>query len=118
MDMKDDSLLLTVVAGAKYCYLRAILHNWDDSKAVQILANIVPAMSADSLVAIDEVVVPDENAHVWPAGLDLQMYTLFGTMERTASQWDAILDKAGLRAVEVKVYSPVMRNSVIFAAAK
>lgn len=75
-------------------------------------------MSADSLVTIDEVVMPDENAHFWPAGLDLQMYTLFRTMERTASQWDAILDKAELRAVEVKRYAPVMRTSVIYAARK
>jgi hypothetical protein len=85
---------------------------------VQILANIVPAMSADSLVAIDEVVVPDRDAHLWPAGLDLQMYTIFGTRERTAAQWDAILDRAGLRAVAVKRYAPVMQSSVIFAAAK
>ena len=75
-------------------------------------------MSADSLVAIDEVVMPDENPHFWPAGLDLQMYSLFGTMERTASQWDAILDKAGLRAVDTKRYAPVMRNTVIYAARK
>ena len=75
-------------------------------------------MSADSLVAIDEVVMPDENTHLWPASLDLQMYTLFGTMERTAMQWDAILDKAGLHAVEVKRYAPVMRSSVIYAARK
>lgn len=85
---------------------------------MRILANIVPSMSADSLVAIDEVVVPDENAHVWPTGLDLQMFTLFSTTERTASQWDAILDKAGLRPVAVKKYAPVMGTSVIFAAAK
>ena len=98
--------------------MRAILHKWTDDEAVQILANIVPAMSADSLVAIDEVVMPDEKAHLWPAGFDIQMYTLFGTMERTASQWDAILHKAGLRAVEVKRYSPVMRSSIIYAARK
>lgn len=73
-------------------------------------------MSADSVVAIDEVVQPDENAHLWHAGFDIQMYTLFGTMERTASQWDAVLHKAGLRAVEVKRYSSVMRSSIIFAA--
>ncbi|RDW58540.1 uncharacterized protein DSM5745_11231 [Aspergillus mulundensis] len=106
------------VKGAKYYYLRAILHNWDDDHAVQILANIVPAMSAESLVAIDEVVVPDKDAHCWPAGLDLQMYTIFGTMERTALQWDSILDRAGLRVVAVKRYAPVMQSSVIFAAAK
>ncbi|KAI0842124.1 hypothetical protein F5Y06DRAFT_306973 [Hypoxylon sp. FL0890] len=104
------------ISGAKYYYLRAILHNWDDDKAVQILANIVPAMSADSLVLIDEVVIPDVGAHVWPAGLDLQMYTLFGGAERTASQWDGILQRAGLQPVAVKTYAPVMGSSVIFAS--
>ena len=116
--MEHDFFKIQPVKGAKYYYLRAVLHNWDDASTVQILANIVPAMSADSLVAIDEVVVPDENAHVWPAGLDLQMYSLFSTTERTAAHWDAILDKAGLRAVAVKKYAPVMQSSVIFAAAK
>lgn len=84
----------------------------DRPQAVQILANIVPAMSADSLVAIDEVVMPDEDAHLWPAGFDIQMYTLFGTMERTASQWDTILHKAGLRAVEDKRYSSLLRLQI------
>ncbi|KAI4196705.1 MAG: hypothetical protein LQ350_006396 [Teloschistes chrysophthalmus] len=106
------------IKGAKYYYLRHILHNWTDNEAVQILANIVPAMSADSLVAIDEVVMPEMNAHSWPAGLDIQMYAMFRTMERTALQWDAILDKAGLRAVKVKRISPVMCTAVIYAARK
>jgi hypothetical protein len=102
--------------GAKYYYLRAVLHNWDDDKAAQILANIVPAMSAGSRVLIDEVIIPDMGAHIWPAGLDLQMFTLFGSFERTASQWDALLQRAGLRPVAVEKYAPVMGGSVIFAA--
>lgn len=93
-----------------------MLHNWDDDKASQILANIVSAMSPDSRLLIDEVVIPDKGAHIWPAGLDLQMYTLFGSSERTASQWDALLQQAGLRPVAVKKYAPVMGSSVIFAA--
>ncbi|KAH6653364.1 O-methyltransferase-domain-containing protein, partial [Truncatella angustata] len=104
------------VKGAKYYYLRAILHNWDDEKAVQILSNIVPAMSADSRVLIDEIVLADQGPHVWPAGLDLQMYTLFGAAERTATRWDSILERTGLRPVAVKNYAPVMGSSVIFAA--
>ncbi|KAL6883100.1 hypothetical protein HDV57DRAFT_495414 [Trichoderma longibrachiatum] len=116
--MAHDFFTPQPVKGAKYYYLRAILHNWDDDKAAQILANIVPSMSADSLVLIDEVVIADQGAHVWPAGLDLQMYTLFGASERTAAQWDAILQKAGLRPVAVKKYAPVMGSSVIFAAPK
>ncbi|KAK1244392.1 hypothetical protein MKX07_003191 [Trichoderma sp. CBMAI-0711] len=116
--MAHDFFTPQPVKGAKYYYLRAILHNWDDDKAAQILANIVPAMSAGSMVLIDEVVIADQGAHVWPAGLDLQMYTLFGASERTAAQWDAILQKAGLRPVAVKKYAPVMGSSVIFAAPK
>ncbi|KAI1779470.1 hypothetical protein F4818DRAFT_141579 [Hypoxylon cercidicola] len=116
--MAHDFFSPQPVKGAKYYYLRAILHNWDDDKAAQILANIVPAMSANSQVLIDEVVIPDQGAHVWPAGLDLQMYTLFGTSERTASQWDALLQRAGLRPVAVKKYAPVMGSCVIFAAPK
>jgi hypothetical protein len=114
--MAHDFLSPQPVKGAKYYYLRAILHNWDDDKAVKILANIVPAMSADSLVLIDEVVVPDMGAHVWPAGLDLQMFALFGAFERTTSQWDSLLKRAGLRPVAVKKYAPVMGTSIIFAA--
>jgi hypothetical protein len=73
-------------------------------------------MSADSRVLIDEVVIPDQGAHVWPAGLDLQMYTLFGASERTASQWDVLLQRAGLHPVAVEKYAPVMGSSIIFAA--
>ncbi|KAL8984872.1 MAG: hypothetical protein Q9205_001285 [Flavoplaca limonia] len=116
--LEHDFFKTQPVKGAKYYYLRAVLHNWPDKEAVEILANIVPAMSPDSLVAIDEVIMPDEKAHVWPAGLDLQMFTLFSTPERTAVQWDTVLDKAGLRAVEVKRYAPVMRTSIIYAARK
>jgi hypothetical protein len=85
---------------------------------VQILSSIVPALSAGSQVLIDEVVLPETGAHVWPAGLDLQMLTLFGASERTAPQWDALLDRAGLRAVRVEKYGPVYAGCVIFAERK
>ncbi|KAM7194538.1 hypothetical protein V8F20_007894 [Naviculisporaceae sp. PSN 640] len=106
------------VKGAKYYYLRAILHNWSDDNAVKILSAITPALSAGSQVLIDEVVLPDAGAHVWPAGLDLQMLALFGTGERTAKQWDSLLDRAGLRAVKVEKYTPVYGGCVIFAERK
>lgn len=113
-----DILLLTKTTGAKYYYLRAILHNWSDDEAVRILSSITLALSAGSQVLIDEVVLPEKGAHVWPAGLDLQMLTLFGTGERTAPQWDALLDRAGLRAVKVEKYAPVYEGCVIFAERK
>ncbi|KAK2024887.1 flavin-dependent halogenase O-methyltransferase bifunctional protein [Colletotrichum zoysiae] len=116
--MAHDFFKPQPVKGAKYYYLRAILHNWDEDQAVRILANIVPAMSDDSLVLIDEVVISEKGAHVWPAGLDLQMLTLFGAGERTGPQWDSLLDRAGLKPVSVRKYAPVMDCCVIFASRK
>ncbi|KAJ5933890.1 hypothetical protein N7454_006219 [Penicillium verhagenii] len=49
--------------GAKYYYLRMIIHDWEDDKAVQILKNIVPAMAEDSQILIDDVVLPNTGAH-------------------------------------------------------
>ncbi|KAL8336460.1 hypothetical protein RB601_000326 [Gaeumannomyces tritici] len=118
--MAHDFFQPQPVKGAKYYYLRAILHNWGDDEAVRILSSIVPALTAGggSQVLIDEVVLPEEKSHVWPAGLDLQMLALFGAGERTAPQWDALLDRAGLRAVRVQTYAPVYRGCVIFAERK
>jgi hypothetical protein len=75
-------------------------------------------MPADSRILIDEVVMPNAGAHVWPAGLDLQLYIMHGAMERNVDQWHALLDQAGLKAVEIKTYAPVMRSSIIYALPK
>jgi hypothetical protein len=62
------------------------------------------------------VVLPDTGANLYPIGLDLQMLAMFGAKVRTLDQWLALLDRAGLKAVDVKTYTPVMRFSIIYAA--
>nr|ACM42411.1 putative flavin-dependent halogenase/O-methyltransferase bifunctional protein [Floropilus chiversii] len=106
------------VAGARYYYLRSILHNWADEQAVEILRNLVPALAADSQVLIDEIVVPDTGADAWVAGQDINMMLLFGGRERMADEWAALLDRAGLKIVDIKTYVPVRRSSIIFAMLK
>ncbi|KAJ5921366.1 hypothetical protein N7466_009692 [Penicillium verhagenii] len=106
------------VKGAKYYYLRMIIHDWEDDKAVQILKNIVPAMAEDSQILIDDIVLPNTGAHWWSTCMDMQMYIMHGAMERTVDQWHALLDRAGLKVVDIKTYGAVMRNSVIVAVPK
>ena len=109
---------MNYATGSRYYYLRSILHNWDDDKAVEILKNIIPAMSPDSYILIDEIVLPNTGAHAWPAGQDLQMMVLLGSMERNVDQWEDILDRAGLKVVKTTMYAPVMHTSIIFAQPK
>jgi len=74
-------------------------------------------MFSDSQILI-EVAMPNTGAHVWPAGLGLQMYIMHGAMERNINQWHTLLDRAGLKAVEIKTYAPAMRSSIIYAVPK
>lgn len=50
------------IKGAKFYYLRHILHDWTDEDCIKILKNLVPALGPESYVVIDEVVFPDTGA--------------------------------------------------------
>lgn len=113
-----QGISLTVLSpglGARYYYLRTILHNWDDDRSVEILRSLVPALGPDSQILIDEMVVPNTKAHIWPSVQDLLMMMTFGARERTLDDWAGLLGRAGLEIVDIKPYAPVMRTSVIFA---
>ncbi|KAB5566225.1 O-methyltransferase [Coniochaeta sp. 2T2.1] len=101
--------------GSQFYYLRTVLHDWNDEDAEKILRNLIPAMTPGSKILIDEMVLPNKGVHWWSASLDLHMYIMLGSMERNESQWHALLEKSGLRLVEIRTYSPVMRHSIIVA---
>ena len=48
--------------GARAYYMRNIFHNWPDEKRKLILAKIKPAMTAESVIIIDEMMIPTRNA--------------------------------------------------------
>jgi hypothetical protein len=92
-----------------------VLHDWDDEKSLEILKNLVPAMGPDSLILIDEMVLPNTGVHWWSAWMDLHM---LGAWERNVDQWHSLLDRAGLRVVDIQKYMPTMRHSLITVALK
>ena len=75
-------------------------------------------MSPDSQILIDDMALPDNGTHWWSASLDMHMYTMLGALERTVEQWRTLLDRSGLKLVEIRTYQPVMRHSIIIAEPK
>ena len=75
-------------------------------------------MGPDSRILIDDMVLPDTGTHWWSACLDLHMFTMLGALERNVDQWHTLLERAGLRVLDIKTYQPMMRHSVIMAALK
>lgn len=106
---------LKIVPGARYYYLRTVLHDWDEENSIRILKNTAAAMTDDSELLIDEMALPNDHVHWWSACLDLHMYTMLNALERTVDQWHDLLGKAGLELVEIRTYASVMKNSIIVA---
>lgn len=106
------------VRGAKFYYLRHILHDWTDEDSVRILQNIIPALTSESRIVIDEVVMPDTKVPWQCAFMDLTMSSSLGGRERSRDEWDILLSSAGLQIEEVHTYDNVVKHSVIIAVPK
>ncbi|KEF63069.1 uncharacterized protein A1O9_01045 [Exophiala aquamarina CBS 119918] len=103
----------TVAHSAQFYYLRHVLHDWPDAECVKILQNLASALRSDSHILIDEIVLPDVNAH-WQATMrDVTMNLMFGGKERTRSQWTSLAEQAGLRVLQFHNYSISQAESVV-----
>jgi len=89
------------VKGARAYYLRTVLHDWPDKQVLQILARVREAMTSDSLLLINEMILPESNVALSSATADLMMMVSFASLERTQQQFETLLDKAGLQLVKV-----------------
>ena len=79
-----------------------ILHDWPDDHCVKILQNTASAMKPGySKILISDVVLPDKGATAWPTESDFAMMSLLAAMERSASQWTNLLERAGLKVVKI-----------------
>ncbi|KAF2756049.1 S-adenosyl-L-methionine-dependent methyltransferase [Pseudovirgaria hyperparasitica] len=102
--MEHDFFTPQPITGARVYYLRRVLHNWPRAKCVEILTHCVAAMAADSLLMIDEIVLPERGAHWHLAYADFTMMALFGGGCRSRAEFEGICKEVGLRVVREFVY--------------
>ncbi|CAL5870069.1 uncharacterized protein PFLUO_LOCUS4303 [Penicillium psychrofluorescens] len=87
-----------LIKGAGVYFLKHVLHDWPNPKALIILRNLVAVMKDYSKLIIIENVLPEAGPLPVPtAGLDFILMVGFAAMERTAKQWEALLTEAGLK---------------------
>jgi demethylsterigmatocystin 6-O-methyltransferase len=78
-----------------------------------ILKNILTAMDPDSVILIDEMVLPSSGVQLYAAQIDLTMMASIASTERTEKQWLSLLQSAGLK---VFLYRPSTGDSIIEAS--
>jgi SAM-dependent methyltransferase len=97
----------SVPAGADAYLMANVLHDWDDDRSRQILANCRQAMAPGGRVLIIERLIPADPAAAVPVLVsDLNMLVLTGGLERTSTEYHALLTATRFRPGEVLPVAP------------
>ncbi|MCJ1312956.1 hypothetical protein MMC25_006632 [Agyrium rufum] len=103
------------IKGARIYYMRNVIHDHPDERAVKILENVKAAMDKDSVIVIDDIILPNKGAHWQATELDVTMMSGLAAMERSEKQWYSLMKLAGLRVLEIVKYTETLGDSVIIA---
>ena len=88
------SFFESVPAGADAYVLKSIVHDWDDDHAVAILRTCAAALEGDARLLLVERDLDRDPIAPW---IDIQMLVMLGGRERTAAEYGALFEAAGLR---------------------
>ncbi|KAL4784448.1 S-adenosyl-L-methionine-dependent methyltransferase [Aspergillus varians] len=101
------------VKGARIYYFRSIFHDWPDDICLKILHNTISAMDpASSRIIIVDLVLPDTEAPLLQASLDIQMLSIGSGVERSKYQWTELLRAAGLEIRGIWSTSPALESVI------
>lgn len=90
-----------VPRGGDTYLLKDIIHDWDDARSIAILRNCRRAMSESAKLLLIERVIPPGNEPAEGKLVDISMLVMTGGMERTESEYRALLEAAGLRMMKI-----------------
>jgi hypothetical protein len=93
----DGDFFESVPAGADAYFMRHIIHDWDDDKALRILENIRRVITEHGRLLVVESVIPPGNDPFFGKLLDVNMLVVPGGQERTEEEYRTLFGKAGFR---------------------
>ena len=104
-DVLAGNFFETVPAGGDAYILKSVIHDWDDSQSMAILANIAQAINPNGRLLLIEMVVPDRmDQSPWSqmvAGSDLNMLVNTGGRERSETEFQSLLRSAGFELTRI-----------------
>ena len=95
--VEGGSFFTSVPRGADAYVLRAVVHDWDETHAVQILRTVGQALDGSARVLLVERVIAPPNEGRDAKFSDLNMLVSPGGRERTLEEFVALIEEAGLQ---------------------
>lgn len=100
-----------VPPGADAYILKSVIHDWNDERSAQILANCRRAMTDNARLLLIEPVLPERSQATARQGTlsqhDLTMLVALGAQERTEREFSSLLKDADLRIARIMPVGPV-----------
>jgi hypothetical protein len=98
--VEGGSFFGAVPPGCDRYLLLAIVHDWDDERATEILRRVAAALPPDGEAVVVEGVLREAPTDDFTTASDLLMLVLADGRERTEAQFRRLFDNAGLTFVE------------------
>lgn len=90
-----------------------MFHNHPDHKVELILKHIKDAMTPESVLLVDEIIVPAKGVNLEAAAHDITMAAAFAGAERPETYWNAMFEKVGLKLFKAYVYNAPSYETVL-----
>jgi hypothetical protein len=101
VSIESGSFFERAPSGGDAYLLSHVIHDWSEEQCLTILGNCRKAMKPGGRLLIVEMVLPPGNEPHPGKMLDIMMLVGPGGQERTASEYEALLRKAGFRLTRV-----------------
>jgi hypothetical protein len=89
------------IPGCDAYLMMTVLHDWSDSEAAQILAQIKRTAPAGAKLLLVEAVIGIKDGYDFGKDLDIEMLAMTTGRERTGEEWTAVLAAGGWRLTRI-----------------
>jgi O-methyltransferase/methyltransferase family protein len=103
----------SVPEGGDAYILSRVIHDWDDARSIAILGNCHRAMATRGTLLLVEGIVSPANESDITKLFDLNMLVLAGGRERTAAEYQALLEAADFVMASIIPTSSILGVSII-----
>ncbi|KAK7741958.1 hypothetical protein SLS62_010853 [Diatrype stigma] len=112
-NMAHDFFQPQPVQGAKFYFMRGVPHNHPPHRVRLLFEQTRQAMAPDSVLLVDETVLPETGVGFIAASIDLTMLGAFASMERTEAEWRTLAESAGLYLTRTYTYNALENETVM-----
>jgi hypothetical protein len=99
--IENGSFFERVPSGGDAYIVSHIIHDWSEDQCLTILGNIRRAMKPDGKLLIVEFVLPEDDSPHFGKIADIIMLVVPGGQERTPTEYEELLGKAGFKMTRV-----------------